>query len=542
MKPDESNSKSITASVSLFLLLLFLVPSVVFSQNSSPPDSRQLQQLEPVKAWPTKAKRWALVIGVDQYSDPQISPLKGAANDAHNLADSLVRYAGFPTDQVILLATDQPQERQPTRLNILRRLSNLASLVPKDGLLLLSFAGHGIERGGQAYLVPSDSQLTDDITLLEESAVSVTRVRDRIKATGVGQVVVLLDACRNDPGGRADAPNPLTQSYVNGFNFDVRNREVTAFFTLYATAIGERAYEYTEKRQGYFTWAVVEGLKGGAANDKGEVTLASLVKFVQENVPKRVAIDLGAGKPQRPFYQLEGYKAEELVIAIATSTSTSSTSTAPAVDSAAFEMSYWDSIKSGSNVEDFKAYLKEYPTGRFAALAKNRIDSLTSAGKSETSKPASSASTTELAFWDTVKNSNNGDDFRAYLNKYPQGEFVELANNRLRAIEKPSPTQPPVVNIKSWKGTFGVKSATLGFEWKGTLNVSPTTIQFKCESNDKYCKVGDVRPFQCNEVQKIVVENNFIREIAISKFKYRLTFNSPADANSAFTAIREVCK
>src|SRR5437016_6197012 len=150
---------AVAASVALFVLFGF------FANDSAqtPDQSRQLQQVEPVKTWPSKAKRWALVIGVDKYADPQISPLKGADNDARTLSDSLVRYAGFPQDQVVLLATNQPAERQPTRLNILRRLSNLASVVPKDGLLLISFAGHGLERGGQAYLIPSDSQITDDI-------------------------------------------------------------------------------------------------------------------------------------------------------------------------------------------------------------------------------------------------------------------------------------------------------------------------------------------------------------------------------------------
>lgn len=279
--------------------------------------SRQLdRQTDSVKTWPIKAKRWALVIGVDQYRDGQINALKGSVNDAHNLANALVRYAGFPQDQVIVLTTDQPEERQPTRINILTYLSNLASLVPKDGLLLVSFAGHGIERGGQAYLIPSDARLSRDVSLLEESAVSVTRMHDRIKAIGVGQVIVLLDACRNDPGGRAGAPNNMGAAYTK-FNFDVRNREVQAFATFYATAIGQRAYEYTEKHQGYFTWAIVEGLKGGAGNEKGEVTLAALVKYVQDNVPKRIAIDLGASEQQKPFATIEGYRADELVIAIA---------------------------------------------------------------------------------------------------------------------------------------------------------------------------------------------------------------------------------
>lgn len=304
------------------LLVACFLSAITSNSLALRSQSRQLdRQTESIKAWPSKTKRWALIVGVDQYRDSQINALKGSVNDAHTLASALVRYAGFTEDQVIVLTTDQPEERQPTRINILTYLSNLASLVPKDGLLLVSFAGHGIERGGQAYLIPSDARLSHDVSLLEESAVSVTRMHDRIKAIGVGQVVILLDACRNDPGGRADAPNNMTSAYTK-FNFDVRNREVQAFATFYATAIGQRAYEYTEKRQGYFTWAIVEGLKGGAANDKGEVTLATLVKYVQDNVPRRIAVDLGPTEQQRPFATIEGYRADELVISISPSNGT----------------------------------------------------------------------------------------------------------------------------------------------------------------------------------------------------------------------------
>src|SRR5260370_1473262 len=82
-------------------------------------------------------------------------------------------------------------------------------------------------------------------------------MHDRIKAIGVGQVIVLLDACRNDPGGRADAPTNMGAAYTK-FNFDVRNREEQAFATFYTTAIGRRAYESTQKHQGYFSSATDE--------------------------------------------------------------------------------------------------------------------------------------------------------------------------------------------------------------------------------------------------------------------------------------------
>src|SRR5215210_6400612 len=71
--------------------------------------------------WPAGPKRFALIIGVDHYDDTQITTLGGASNDAKALKDALVRYAGFGEEQVTLLASDQPPERQPTRGNILRR-------------------------------------------------------------------------------------------------------------------------------------------------------------------------------------------------------------------------------------------------------------------------------------------------------------------------------------------------------------------------------------------------------------------------------------
>ena len=131
-------------------------------------------------------------------------------------------------------------------------------------------------------------------------------------------MLLVLDASRNDPApGRADSDNPLTSSFSRSFTFDLNRREVTAFATLYATAVGQRAYEYSLKKQGFFTWALVEGLRGEAANGKGEVTLASLLKYVQENVPKYVQNNLGASKQQKPFAVVEGYNADELVIAVA---------------------------------------------------------------------------------------------------------------------------------------------------------------------------------------------------------------------------------
>ena len=49
----------------------------------------------------------------------------------------------------------------------------------------------------------------------------------------------------------------------------------------------------------------------------------------------------------------------------------------------------------------------------------------------------------EALFWETVKDSKNPDDFRAYLRQYPQGTFASLAQIRLSALEENTRREPP---------------------------------------------------------------------------------------------------
>lgn len=416
----------------------------------------RVQPTRPVNSLPAGSKRFALVIGVDEYADSQINKLAGAANDAKAIVEALVQYAGFPRDQVTLLTSDQPVERRPTRSKILRFLSNLRGAVPKDGLLLIAFAGHGIERGDQAYLLPSDAELSGDVSLIEQSSINVDDMRKRIIEAGVGQVVMILDACRNDPAaGRGDADNRLTTRFTRAFNFEERNSEVKAFATLYATAVGYRAYEYKEKKQGYFTWALVEGLKGAAANERGEVTLNGLLTYLQDQVPKRITLDLGPGKIQKPYADIQGYKANDLVLA-----KVAAAENVAIVDPAAIERSFWESAQTKNNPAAFREYMSKYPGGMFTEQAlwetirtsadpadfKNYLKRFPN-GRNATL----AARLGEYALWERIRDSRNVSDYQAYLREYPRGSFAELA---LRRIQPPPP--PPKTDTAPAKPAKGI--------------------------------------------------------------------------------------
>ena len=73
----------------------------------------------------------------------------------------------------------------------------------------------------------------------------------------------------------------------------------------------------------------------------------------------------------------------------------------------------------------------------------------------------------ELAYWDSVKNSTNPRDYQAYLDKYPEGQFVALA--RERSMNPPAP-QPERAPQRAPAGRTDRKLvAIVGFENKSTF-------------------------------------------------------------------------
>jgi len=112
------------------------------------------------------------------------------------------------------------------------------------------------------------------------------------------------------------------------------------------------------------------------------------------------------------------------------------------VPSTEVELAFWESVKDSEDESEFKAYLERYPNGVFAALAETRSKALADAQSVE---PAATASTVtvELAFWDSVKDSSNAAELTAYVDRFPTGSFVALAQTRLKALSEPEPKAEP---------------------------------------------------------------------------------------------------
>ena len=98
----------------------------------------------------------------------------------------------------------------------------------------------------------------------------------------------------------------------------------------------------------------------------------------------------------------------------------------------ALELTFWESVKDRSPAE-LESYLEQYPEGTFAPLARTRLEAaaLSPADPPAPTSAYAAADTLDLAFWNSVKDSNRREELQAYLEQHPNGHFAGLARARL---------------------------------------------------------------------------------------------------------------
>lgn len=75
------------------------------------------------------------------------------------------------------------------------------------------------------------------------------------------------------------------------------------------------------------------------------------------------------------------------------------------------------------------------------ALCLALLLALASAAGAQTGDKAAEELRAEMVFWESIRSSTDPADFRAYVEQYPQGRFAALARNRLAALT-PQPAAP----------------------------------------------------------------------------------------------------
>lgn len=136
-----------------------------------------------------KIRRTALIIGNGNYAN--MTPLKNPTNDARDMASTL---AGFGFDVTLLLDANKRQMKEA--------VDNFQRSLEKGGMGLFYYAGHGIQVAGENYLVPVNTEVKSEADVAYD-CLNAGLVLKKMEEAKNDPNIIILDACRNNPFGRA---------------------------------------------------------------------------------------------------------------------------------------------------------------------------------------------------------------------------------------------------------------------------------------------------------------------------------------------------
>ena len=305
-------------------------------------------------------KRVALVIGNSSYE--KAAPLANPKNDANALAAVL---SDLQFEVVKGIDLDRSEFEGVVR--------KFVRAIRGADVALLFYAGHGLQVKGRNYLAPIDADLSDEADLDFETLPLRTILKHMERHTRTN--LVFLDACRDNPLARNLARSMGTRSVAVGRGLA---RVETGVGTLiaFATEPGNVALDGWGGNSP-FTTALLKHIETPGLD----------VDLMLRRVRKDV-LELTSGK-QVPWSNssLTGrFEFAAVQAGDVPGQDKPAKSGAPTVATGSdrtIELAYWDAIVGSKAAADFESYLRKFPSGAFAELARLRIKRLKQAALTE---------------------------------------------------------------------------------------------------------------------------------------------------------------
>ena len=295
--------------------------------------------------------RIALVIGNAAYRN---DPLDNPVNDARLIGQAL-KDAGFS------VSVQENLDRR-SLVNALREFGNRLG---ENTIAVLYYAGHGLQLRDRNYLIPVDAEIRseDEIPL---AGVDLGFMLGRMSTARSRINIVILDACRNNPFSGKGGPSAQGLAQMDA---------PVGTLLAYATAPGKLAADGSGANSLYASHLARHLLTPG-------LPVEHVFKRVREGVVRETReqqVPWESSSLQGEFAFVPGVAAPR---------------EAAADVEAAGELAFWNSIHTSTRADEFRAYLRQYPNGRFAALAQSRVAAF-SAAPAATVAPSSTAARPE---------------------------------------------------------------------------------------------------------------------------------------------------
>lgn len=217
-----------------------------------------------------------------------------AATDAEAVAAALKDPAvcGYPAEQVTLL-TDE----SATREGVLSALAGLSARLTAESTLLVFYVGHGVYGTEGTYNLSTHDSELKGARLKEGTGVRDAELIAALRAIKAARVLLLFNSCHSGelapsfaPGEGLDAAAPPEEVRTALLSTGEGRITITACRSEQLSWVGRGALSI-------FTQAVVSGLRGGAPNNHGYISVFGLYESVYFAAKEAAA---ALGKVQEP--------------------------------------------------------------------------------------------------------------------------------------------------------------------------------------------------------------------------------------------------
>jgi uncharacterized caspase-like protein len=236
-----------------------------------------------------QARKWAIVIGINQYLDPAIPNLRYCVADASLVFETLTKLSGYLPKHVLLMTDDAPQPHlRPLGINLRNQVRAWLRLVEKDDTVLVFFSGHSfLDERGQGFLAPQDCARNQ----LGLTGLRTDELRDMLQQCAARRKVLVLDSCHAGGAKGEAAKGPSAEELGSSF------KKAEGLVTLASCRRDEQSQEWEARHQGLFTFFLAQGLAGAADFDRdGVVDTDELYRYTVNEVRPTAIRELKASQ------------------------------------------------------------------------------------------------------------------------------------------------------------------------------------------------------------------------------------------------------
>lgn len=295
-------------------------------------------------------------------------------------------------------------------------------------LALVFYAGHGIEMGGQNFLIPIDSEMKTESTAQFET-VPLDQVLSTVRGAGT-MGIVMLDACRDNPFANSMTRVAGTRSASRGLA-PISVEGEGGIIVSFAAQAGSTAADGDGAHSPY-TEAFLEVL------DQPNLEVGRMFRTVRAKVRDK------SGGKQVPVEQAQ--LPDRDVFVTPQSGTVVPVQPAPAEPQVATPDAttlFYEAARE-NDAQKLHAFVASYPNHARAEDARKLIESLE-----------------DDQLWDGVVKEANADAYRRYILVFPNGKHLEMAT---RALAELSTAAPELVAPKKVSPTFDCAKAASDVE------------------------------------------------------------------------------